>query len=91
MDTDIPARNTAAGGGGGSAAGQQIPAVAAASGKMDVDEDEQARRAVEAAQVASAGISQTEIWVTGALMVRGNKAQAQKLLEFLGEDAEWLA
>ena len=87
VDTEMT--ETAAGGGGGSAAGQQIPAVAAASGEMDVDEDEQARRAAEAAQVAS-GISQTKIWVTGALMVRGTMAQAQKLVRFLRVDAEWL-
>ena len=87
VDTDM--KETEAGGGGGSAAGQQIPAVAAASGEMDVDEDEQARRAAEAAQVAS-GISQTKIWVTGALMVRGTMAQAQKLVRFLRVDAEWL-
>ena len=87
VDTEM--KETEAGGGGGSAAGRQIPAVAAASGEMDVDEDEQARRAAEAAQVAS-GISQTKIWVTGALMVRGTMAQAQKLVRSLRVDAEWL-
>ena len=78
-----------AGGGGGSAAGQQVPAVADAAGAMDVEEDEQVRRAAEEAQVAS-GSSGAKIWVTGALMVRGDMPQAQGLAKFLGVSVEWL-
>ena len=77
-----------AGGGGGSAEGQQVPEVADAASARKVEEDERVRRAAEAAQVAS-GSSQQEIWVTGALMVRAEKKQAQKLAEFLKVSVHW--
>ena len=77
-----------AGGGGGSAAGQQVPVVADAAGAREVEEDERVRRAAEATQVAS-GSSKKEIWVTGALMVRAEKRQAQELAKFLGVSVHW--
>ena len=41
--------------------------------------NERAQRAAEAEQAAASGSSPEEIWVTGALMVRAEAAQAQKL------------
>jgi hypothetical protein len=77
-----------AGGGGGSAAGQQVPAVADAAGVIEMEENERVRRAAEAAWVAGDS-SQTDIWVTGALMVRGDLRQAQQLTALLGVSARW--
>jgi len=77
-----------AGGDGGSAAGQQVPAVADAAGEREVEEDERVRRAAEAAQVANDNLQQ-DIWVTGALMVRGAWKEAQELAEFLEMSVTW--
>jgi hypothetical protein len=60
-----------AGGGDGNAAGQQVPAVADAAGAIEREENERLRRAAEAAGVAG-GSSQADIYVMGAIMVRGS-------------------
>ena len=68
---DTVMQESEAGGGGGSAAGQHVPVVADAAGAIEMEQNERVRRAAEAARVASDS-SQTDIWVTGALMVRGD-------------------
>jgi hypothetical protein len=87
-NVDTVMHESGAGGVGGSAAGQQVPAVADADGAKEMQENEQARRAAGAAWVAGDG-SQTEIWVKGALMVRGSRQQAQQLVALLGVEARW--
>jgi hypothetical protein len=92
---DTVMNESEAGGGGGSAAGQRAPEVADAAGAMvvELEEDERVRRAAEEAPQVASGTSPTAIWVTGALMVRGNLAaavvQAQQLTAFLGVSAQW--
>ncbi len=78
-----------AGGGDGSAAGhwQQVTAVADAAGAIEREENERVRRAAEAAGVAG-GSSQADIYVTGAIMVRGSLIQAQQLTALLGVTAQ---
>ena len=77
-----------AGGGDGNAAGQQVPAVADAAGAIEREENERLRRAAEAAGVAG-GSSQADIYVMGAIMVRGSLIQAQQLTALLGMTARW--
>ena len=85
---DTVMQESEAGGGGGSAAGQHVPVVADAAGAIEMEQNERVRRAAEAARVASDS-SQTDIWVTGALMVRGDLKHAQQLLTLLGVSARW--
>ncbi len=87
---DTVMHESGAGGGGGSTAGQQVPAVADAAGVMEMEENERVRRAAEAAWVVGDS-SQTDIYVTGALMVRGELKQAQQLTALLGVSARWRA